>query len=72
MARGGVVPELQLEVLIKADVLASHRCSLLYLNYIRKRLLYEKTSCPNCDHYRQGAEKVAVQGKLVNQIFVRL
>ena len=30
----GVVPELPLEVLIGADVLAAHRCSLLYLRTI--------------------------------------
>ena len=34
----GVVPNLLLEVLLGADVLASHLCSLLYLKYNKKRL----------------------------------
>ena len=44
----GVVPNLPLEVLIGADVLAAHQCSLLYLKSNRKRLLFGKLSCSTC------------------------
>ena len=69
----GVVPELPLEVLIGADVLAAHRCSLLYLKNNRKRLLFGQTSCSHCDRYRQDAEVgAAVQAKFVDRSPVRL
>ena len=48
----GVVPNLPLEVLIGADVLAAHQCSLLYLKNNRKRLLFGNPACVSCVRYR--------------------
>ena len=43
----GVVPYLPLEVLVGADVLASHLCSLLYLKNNKKRLQFGVQVCPD-------------------------
>ena len=48
----GVVPNLPLEVLIGADVLAAHQCSLLYLKNNRKRLLFGNPACVSCVRFR--------------------
>ena len=52
----GVVPDLPLEVLVGADILAAHQCSLLYLKNNRKRLLFGHPNCPNCERYRRDPE----------------
>ena len=48
----GVVPNLPLEVLIGADVLARHQCSLQYVPHKRKRLQFGLQSCSSCDRFR--------------------
>ena len=47
----GVVPSLQLEVLIGADILSSHQCSLLYSKINQKRLLFGHENCAKCDRF---------------------
>ena len=48
----GVVPNLPLEVLVGSDVLAPHRCSLLYLKNNKTRLQLGIQVCPRCLQYR--------------------
>ena len=52
----GVVPNLPLEVLLGADVLAPHLCSLLYLKNNKKRLQFGIQLCPRCLQYRTDPE----------------
>ena len=52
----GVVPDLPLEVLVGADILAAHQCSLLYLKNNRKRLLFGNSNCPSCERYKRDPE----------------
>ena len=52
----GVVPNLPLEVLVGADVLAPHQCSLLYLKSGTKQLLFEKEQCATCDRFKTNPE----------------
>ena len=40
----GFVPELPLEVLIGADILSAHQCSLFYLKNNQKRLKFGASS----------------------------
>ena len=51
-----VVPNLPLEVLVGADVLAPHLCSLLYLKNNKKRLQFGIQVCPRCLQYRTDSE----------------
>ena len=52
----GVVPNLPLEVLIGADVLTNHQCSLLYLKDNQKRLMFGNENCTECDRLRTNPE----------------
>ena len=52
----GVVPNLPLEVLIGADILASHQCSLLYLQGNQKRLFFGKENCAGCEQFRNDPD----------------
>ncbi len=52
----GVVPNLPLEVLVDADVLAPYLCSLLYLKNNKKRLQFGILVCPRCRQYRTDPE----------------
>ena len=52
----GVVPNLPLEVLIGADVLAPHLCSLHYLPNYKKRLTFGVQVCDSCSRYRSDPE----------------
>ena len=52
----GVVPNLPLEVLVGADLLAPHLCSLLYLKNNKKRLQFEIQVSPRCRQYRTDPE----------------
>ena len=47
----GVVPNLHLEVLIGADVVAPHFCALLYLKNNKKRLQLYIQVCFRCLQY---------------------
>ena len=51
-----VVPNLPLEMLVGADVLAPHLCSLLSLKNNRKRLQFGIQVCPRCLQYRTDLE----------------
>ena len=64
----GVVPDLPLEVLVGADILATHQCSLLYLTNNQKRLQFGKEVCTSCDKFRTDPEVgEAVQLKFVER-----
>ena len=52
----GVVPNLPLEVLVYADVLAPHFCLLLYFKNNKKRLQFGIQVCPRCHQYRSDHE----------------
>ena len=52
----GVVPNLPLEVLVGADVLAPHLCSLLYLKNNKKRLQFGVQVCLRCAQHRTDQE----------------
>ena len=52
----GVVPNLPIEVLIGADILATHRCSLLYLKDDTKRLTFCNKTCTSCVRFRKDPE----------------
>ena len=52
----GVVPNLPLEVLVGADVLAPHLCSHLYLKNNKKRLQLGIQVCRRCLQYRTDPE----------------
>ena len=52
----GVVPNLPHEVLVLADVLAPHFCSLLYLKNNQKRLQFGIQVGPRCAQYRGDPE----------------
>ena len=56
-------PNLPLEVLVGADVLAPHLCSLLYLKNNKKRLQFEIQVCFRCHQYRTDPE-VGLQKQL--------
>ena len=65
----GVVPNLPLEVLIGADILAAHRCSLLYLKNNQKRLIFGQENCAICDRLRNNPEVgSAAQLKFVERV----
>ena len=68
----GVMPNLPLEVLVGADVLAPHLCSLLYLENNKKRLQFGIKVCPRRLQYRTdpevGSQK---QLKFVDRSFKR-
>ena len=61
-----MVPNLPLEVLIGADVLSSHQCSLLYSKDNQKRLLFGYENCAKCDRFRTNPEV----GALAQLMFV--
>ena len=52
----GVVLNLPLEVLIGANVLINHQCSLLYLKDKQKRLTFDNDNCKECDRFRSNPE----------------
>ena len=52
----GVVPNRSLEVLVGADVLAPHLCSLLYLKNNMKRVQFGIQVCSRCLQYRTDPE----------------
>ncbi len=52
----GVIPNLPLEVLIGADVLPNHQCSLLYLKDNQKRLMFGNENCTECNRFRTNPE----------------
>ncbi len=52
----GVVPNLPIEVLVGADVLAPYLCSLLYPKNNKKRLQFGVQVCPICLQYRTDPE----------------
>ena len=52
----GIVSNLPLEVLVGADVLAPHLCSLLYLKNNKKRLHFGISVCPRCTQFRGDPE----------------
>ena len=60
----GVVPNLPLEVLIGADVLAAHQCSLLFLKNNRKRLLFGNPACVSCVRHR-GDPQVGTSTQMI-------
>ncbi len=57
------MPNFPLEVVVGADVLAPHFCSLLYLMTNRKRLQFGIQVCPRCAQYR-GEPDVGSQKQL--------
>ena len=64
----GVVPELPLEVLIGADILAAQQCSLFYLKNNQKRMKFGVPSCRRCDQFRTNPEVgTSAQLKFVNR-----
>ena len=65
----GVVPNLLLEVLIGADILSNHQCSLLYQKNNQKSLLFGNENCQHYDRFRTNPDVGAsIQLKFVNQI----
>ena len=52
----GFLPNLSLEVLVGADVLAPHLCYLLYFKNNKKRLQFGIKECPRCLQYRTDPE----------------
>ena len=44
----GVVPRLPLEVLIGADIMVPHQCTLYYLKQNQKRLQFGLKTCATC------------------------
>ena len=58
----GVVPNLMLEVLIYADVLMNHQCSLLYLKDNQKRLMFGNENCKECERFQTNPEFGASAG----------
>ena len=52
----GVVPNLPLKVLLGADVLAPHLCSLLYFKNNKKRLQFGIQGCLRCLQYCSDTE----------------
>ena len=64
----GVVPDLPLEVLIGADVLAPHQCSLFYLKNNQKRLQFGLEVCSGCVRHRNDPKVgTSAQSKFVNR-----
>ena len=64
----GVIPNLPLEVLIGADILSNHQCSLLYQKNNQKSLLFENENCQHCDQLRTNPDVGAsIQLKFVNR-----
>ena len=66
----GVVSNLPLEVLVGADVLAPHLCSLLYLKHNKKRLQFGVQVCPRCAQHRTDPE--VGQGRQLKFVDLRL
>ena len=66
----GVLPNLPLEVLVGADVLAPHLCSLLYLKNNKKRRQFGVQVCPRCAQHRTDPE--VGQGKQLRFVDLRL
>ncbi len=66
----GVVPNLPLEVLVGADVLAPHLCSLLYLTTNKKRLQFGVKECPRCAQHR--TDPAVGQGRQLRFVDLRL
>ena len=64
----GDVPNLPLEVLIGADVLTNHHCSVLYLKDNQKRLTFGNENCKECDRFRTNQEvRASAQLKFVDR-----
>ncbi len=64
----GVVPDLPLEVLIGADVLAPHQCSLLYLKNNQKRLQFGLNTCSGCIRHQSDPNVgTSAQSKFVSR-----
>ena len=64
----GVVLNLPLEVLIGADVLLNHQCSLLYLKDNQKNLMFVNENCTECDRFRKNPEvRASAQRKFFDQ-----
>ena len=66
----GVVPNLSLEVVVGADVLAPHLCSLLYLKNNKKRLQFEAQVCTRCAQHSTDPE--VGQGRQLRFVDLRL
>ena len=67
----GVVPNLPLEVLIGADILSNHQCTLLYQKNNQKSLLFGNENCQHCDQFRTNPDVgTSIQLKLVNRILL--
>ena len=68
----GVVQNLPLEVLVGANVLAPHLCSLPYLKNNKKRLQFGIQICPRCLQYRTDPEvKLQKQLRFVDRSLKR-
>ena len=69
----GDVPNLPLKVLVGADVLAPHFCSLLYLKNNKKRLQLGIEVCPRCLQHRTDPNvKSQKQLRFVDRSFKRM
>ena len=65
----GAVPNLPLEVLIGADFLAPHLCSLQYLKDNKKRMHFGVTVCAKCNRFRNDPDVgFAAQLRFVDRI----
>ena len=51
-----VVPRLPLEVLVGADILAAHQCTLQYLKDNKKKLHFGLENCTTCCRFRNDPE----------------
>ena len=59
----GVVPRLPLEVLVEADMLAAHQCTLQYLKDNKKKLQFGLENCTTCCRFR-GDPEVGIRTQL--------